>query len=112
VRWGDPLRTKGSGWTVPIPVGYAALSPRHDAGTVVNARDMTTPLRFVESVYSMGEWISPHRLSDVQQLLWRAEVDEAKGLFRCRNDYQPSLAAASEGQDDEWGEEDDGYVDD
>lgn len=113
VRWGDPLRAKGSGWTVPIPVGYAALSSRHDAGTVANARDMTTPLRFVESVYSMGEWISPHRLSDVQQLLWRTEVDEAKGLFRCRNDYQPQLAAASrENQDCAWDEEDDGYVDD
>lgn len=113
VRWGDPLRTKGSGWTVPIPVGYAALSPRHDAGTVANARDMATPLRFVESVYSMGEWISPHRLSDVQQLLWRVETDEAKGLFCCRNDYQPQLAATdSEGQSDGWDEEDDGYVDD
>ena len=110
VRWGDPLRAKGSGWTVPIPVGYAALSARHDAGTVANARDMATPLRFVESIYSLGEWISPHRLNDLQQLLWRAEVDETKGLYRCRNDYQPQPALAdAEGQDDGW---DDDYVDD
>ncbi|WP_218240175.1 type I-F CRISPR-associated protein Csy2 [Comamonas fluminis] len=113
VRWGDLLRPKGSGWTVPIPVGYVALTPRHEAGAVANARDMATPLRFVESVYSMGEWISPHRLRDVSELLWRAEVDEAKGLYRCRNDYQPQAALAADGtQDDDGDEEDDGYVDD
>ena len=113
VRWGDPLRPKGSGWTVPIPVGYAALTPCHEAGTVANARDMATPLRFVESVYSMGEWISPHRLRDVNELLWRAEVDEAKGLYRCRNDYKPQTAqAVDDSQDDGWDEEDDDYVDD
>ena len=113
VRWGDPLRAKGSGWTVPIPVGYAALSASHVAGTVANARDMATPLRFVEWVYSLGEWISPHRLNDLQQLLWRAEVDEAKGLYRCRNDYQTQSALPDgDGQNDEWDEEDDDYVDD
>ncbi|MFG5776242.1 type I-F CRISPR-associated protein Csy2 [Comamonas sp. J-3] len=113
VLWGDPLRHKGSGWTVPIPVGYAALSACHEAGSVANARDMATPLRFVESVYSLGEWISPHRLSDVQQLLWHTETDEAKGLYRCRNDYKPMpLPSADGGQDDGWDEEDDDYVDD
>lgn len=113
VRWGDPLRPKGSGWTVPIPVGYAALSACHDAGTVANARDMATPLRFVESVYSLGEWISPHRLTDLEQMLWRAEVDETKGLYRCRNGYKPQPALADgDGQDDAWDEKDDGYVDD
>lgn len=107
VRWGDPLRKKGDGWTVSIPVGYAALSPSHEAGSVANARDMATPLRFVESVYSMGEWISPHRLNSVDELLWFAETDEAKGLYRCRNAYKPLPAAVlSEGQEDEgWDEE-------
>ena len=113
VRWGDRLRPKGSGWTVPIPVGYAALSSSHAAGTVTNARDMATPLRFVESVYSLGEWISPHRLTDLQQLLWTAETDDAKGLFRCRNTYQPALSVLvdGEGREGDWDEEDDGYVD-
>jgi len=97
---------------VPIPVGYAALSPRHEAGTVANARDMATPLRFVESVYSMGEWISPHRLNSIEQLLWFAETDAAQGLYRCRNAYKPQPAEAlAEGQDNEaWDEEDDDYV--
>ncbi len=90
VQWADPRRPKGSGWVVPIPVGYAALTPTHDPGTVRNARDATVPLRFVESVYSLGEWISPHRLTLLGQLLWHAEADATQGLYRCRNAYQPT----------------------
>ncbi|CAB5718278.1 CRISPR type I-F/YPEST-associated protein Csy2 [Delftia tsuruhatensis] len=90
--WADPWRGPGSGWTVPIPVGYAALSPPHAAGEVLNSRDATTPLRFVESVYSLGEWISPHRLTHLEQLLWHAETDEARGLYRCRSGYAPDPA--------------------
>jgi CRISPR-associated protein Csy2 len=75
---------------------------------VRNARDATVPLRFVESVYSLGEWISPHRLTGLGQLLWHAETDEAKGLHRCRNGYQPPQADADRsigaqgGTLDEW----------
>ncbi|HLM54268.1 MAG TPA: type I-F CRISPR-associated protein Csy2 [Pseudoxanthomonas sp.] len=91
VKWGDPLRPKGGGWVVPIPVGYAALShDPHPAGTVRNARDATVPLRFVESVYSLGEWIGPHRLQSLGQLLWHPEAGQAQGLYRCRNAYRPS----------------------
>ena len=81
-------RTKGSGWVVPIPVGYGALGELHDAGTVAHARDATTPFRFVESLYSMGEWIGPHRLRAAQDLLWYADSRPDEGLYRCRNDYR------------------------
>lgn len=81
-------RKKGSGWTVPIPVGYAALGELHDAGSVPNARDTTTPFRFVESLYSMGEWIGPHRLHSPLDLLWYADSQPNQGLYRCRNDYR------------------------
>lgn len=77
---------------VPIPVGYAALTPIHTPGTVRNARDATVPMRFVESVYALGEWISPHRLTHLGQLLWHAEADAERGLYRCRNGYQPAKA--------------------
>ncbi|MBK6745364.1 type I-F CRISPR-associated protein Csy2 [Ottowia sp.] len=107
VLWEDPLRKRGSGWLVPIPVGYAALSARHAAGSVLNARDAAAPLRFVESIYSMGEWISPHRLTHLEQLLWQAEADEAKGLYRCRNGYQPATDAAL---DEEWDDDEDTYA--
>jgi CRISPR-associated protein Csy2 len=106
VAWGDPLRPKGSGWVVPIPVGYAALIPQaHPAGTVRNTRDATVPLRFVESVYSLGKWVSPHRLTSLTELLWRAETDDAQGLYRCRNGYRPSPRSDSHSDTSE--EEDD-----
>lgn len=80
---------KGLGWIVPIPVGYGALGDLHPAGSVPNTRDATTPIRFVESLYSVGEWIGPHRLRRPQDLLWYADSHPAEGLYRCRNDYRP-----------------------
>lgn len=80
------------GWIVPIPVGYAGLSELHEPGMVTSARDMHTHFRFVESIWSMGQWISPHRLQGLDDLLWYAQVEgkgEDKRIYRCRNDYVP-----------------------
>lgn len=88
-------RQKGTGWIVPIPMGYGALGDLHDPGTVANARDATTPFRFVESLYSMGEWIGPHRLRRPQDLLWYADCRLDDGLYRARNDYAAPVRAAS-----------------
>lgn len=117
VAWGDPLRKRGSGWVVPIPVGYAALTHQaHAAGTVRNARDAKVPMRFVESVYALGEWISPHRLTHLGQLLWHAEAAKDQVLYRCRNAYQPTPAegahadaAAATDTLDEW-DDDEAYA--
>jgi CRISPR-associated protein Csy2 len=76
------------GWVVPIPVGYSTLSGPHEAGSVANARDTDTPFCFVESLYSIGQWLSPHRLQSPQQLLWYADSQPEQGLYRCRNDYR------------------------
>lgn len=81
-------RPKGSGWIVPIPIGYAALSNLYAGGQVANARDQSTPFRFVEGVYSIGQWISPHRLQSVRNLFWWGESHD-DGLYRCCNDYAP-----------------------
>lgn len=75
------------GWIVPIPVGYGALSEIYTPGSVAKTRDNTTSFRFVESLYSIGEWVSPHRLQYAEQLLWYADSQPEKGLYRCRNDY-------------------------
>ncbi len=77
----------GQGWLVPIPVGYGALSEVYPAGTVANTRDPHTPFRFVESLYSIGQWIAPHRLTSVEQLLWYADSQSENGLYRCRNNF-------------------------
>ncbi|MCD8520863.1 MAG: type I-F CRISPR-associated protein Csy2 [Saccharospirillaceae bacterium] len=77
----------GQGWIVPIPVGYGALGDIHPAGTVANSRDPHTPFRFVESLYSIGQWVAPHRLNSIEQLLWYADSQPQNGLYRCRNNF-------------------------
>lgn len=77
------------GWIVPIPVGYGALSDLQAAGSVANARDEQTPFRMVESLYSIGQWLSPHRLQTPSDLLWYADSNIEDGLYRCRNNYLP-----------------------
>ena len=95
-KTGEPLETiewatdTRPGWTVPIPVGFAPLTALHPPGTVAGARDARVPFQFVESVYSIGQWISPHRLSDVDQLMWRPSHDPATGLYRCINAFRPA----------------------
>lgn len=74
------------GWLVPITIGYKAISPLYENTEVANTRDALTPFRFVESVYTIGQWISPHRILDIEQLFWRyhAEGD----YYLCKNNYQ------------------------
>ena len=79
------------GWLVPIPVGYAALAGLHPPGVVAGARDPTVPFCFVESVYSIGQWISPHRLRSIDQLTWQAAYNPTTGVYRCINAYQPPV---------------------
>lgn len=76
------------GWLVPIPVGYGALTALQAPGTVARARDSQTAFCFVENLYGIGQWISPHRLQSPQQLLWYADSRSDQGLYRCRNDYR------------------------
>ncbi|MDO5609356.1 MAG: type I-F CRISPR-associated protein Csy2 [Pseudomonadota bacterium] len=84
--WTHDRRT-GSGWIVPIPVGYTALTDVQPAGSVANARDADTPFRFVEGLYSLGQWLSPHRIEQPRQLLWYPDANAESGHYRCRNDF-------------------------
>lgn len=88
---------KRPGWLVPLPVGYAALSPLYPPGTVRNTRDNETPFRFVECLYSLGEWRSPHRMTELKQLLWHQETDPEAGLYCCRNRYPETIPTATTG---------------
>jgi CRISPR-associated protein Csy2 len=83
------------GWTVPIPVGFAPLTALHPPGSVAGVRDANVPFQFVESVYSIGQWISPHRLNALEELLWRPIHDPNSGLYRCINAFRPSPVSVS-----------------
>ncbi len=80
----------GEGWLVPIPIGYRGISELYEAGKVARTRDNTTPFRFVESVYTVGEWVSPHRLKRLDQLLWRYKTEPDSGWYLCENNYKPT----------------------
>ena len=58
------------GWLVPITNGYKAISPIYLSDEVANTRDSTTPVCFVETVHSIGEWRSVHRTQKISDLLW------------------------------------------
>lgn len=91
VRW---VARRPPGWVVPIPVGYGALQAQALApGTVPRARDGRVPFRLVESLYSLGQWISPHRLQRANDLLWHPRADPGVGLYRCVNHYRPEVPA-------------------
>lgn len=63
---------KPAGYLVPIQIGYKAISPLYEAGTVANVRDIETSVSFVEAVHSIGEWVgAPSRISSMDQILWR-----------------------------------------
>lgn len=90
---GDTLwqvRRAQRGWLVPLPVGYAAISPLYQPGEAQGVRDRSVPFRFVESLLSLGEWVSPHRITSLQQLFWHHQVQPEQGLYRLLNHYLPN----------------------
>lgn len=88
-------RRARDGWLVPLPVGYAAISPLYEPGQVRNARDPAVPFRFVESVLSLGQWIGPHRIQLMHHLLWEHEAQPEAGLYRLHNAYCPPSNAVA-----------------
>jgi CRISPR-associated protein Csy2 len=71
-----------TGYLVPIQTGYQAISPLYPAGQVEKTRDPTTPFRFTEPLYGIGEWCGLHRISDLQTLLWRYHYQNDTYLCR------------------------------
>lgn len=67
------------GFLVPIMTGYKAISPLYPNHEVENTRDNETPVCFVESVHSIGEWLSVHRLKnsqDFEDATWHYHYEE------------------------------------
>jgi CRISPR-associated protein Csy2 len=99
VEW---IRDARPGWIVPIPVGFTSLSELHPGGSVAGARDSTTPFRFVETIWSIGQWVSLHRIHRLGDLFWMPDYEqnlqnsEHHALYRCVNNYSANLATTSE----------------
>ena len=74
-----------SGYLVPIPIGYRAISKLYESNEVENTRDNETPFRFVEWAYSIGEWVSPHRIRKIEEAIWKYDADPESGWYLCKN---------------------------
>lgn len=70
------MEKPAKGWLVPITNGYKAISPVYPPGEVVNTRDTTTPVCFVEASHSIGEWRSLHRIRQVSDILWHYRYEQ------------------------------------
>ena len=76
-QWQTTSVKQGRGWLVPIPLGYQAISPLFDAGTVEHARSNEHPTQFVECIYGLGKWVFPLRLQEnLSQAFWRYKCSE------------------------------------
>lgn len=75
-------KRKAQGWLVPIAVGFQGIS---ELGQAKNQRDVNTPHRFAESVLTLGEFVMPYRIENIDQLLWQYHVDLENSLYLCQN---------------------------
>lgn len=68
-------RKTNPGYLVPLASGYCAISECYKPGVVSNVRDNTVPVTFAEIAYTVGEWLSVHRLKNIQRGLWHYHYD-------------------------------------
>lgn len=82
------------GYLVPIMTGYKAISQVYDNHEIMNTRDAETPVCFVESVHSVGEWQGVHRFREVGDIivsLWHYQFED--GWYLCRQTTQEAIAS-------------------
>jgi CRISPR-associated protein Csy2 len=78
---------KVHGWIVPIATGFHAIS---DPDQALSQRDPNTPHRFAESVVTLGEFVMPYRIGDLDQMLWHYHTDLENNLYLCQQNTSTS----------------------
>ncbi|KXV06737.1 hypothetical protein AD930_06450 [Acetobacter malorum] len=81
-------------WIAPIPVGFAGLSRASGPGKLDGVRDPSLRHHFVESVFSLGEWVQPFKIGSIEDLIWSSSSEEPDGVFVCKNNYEASFKTA------------------
>jgi len=79
VEWTS--KRKMSGWIVPISTGFHGITA---LGQAENQRDQDTPHRFAESVVTLGEFIMPYRIKNLDDMLWHTYADIDNNLYLCQ----------------------------
>ncbi|MDQ9023023.1 type I-F CRISPR-associated protein Csy2 [Acinetobacter sichuanensis] len=77
------------GWLVPIPIGYAALSDLQPQGVIKGLRNDQYPATFVETLLSLGEWQSPHRIQNIVEILWNYNTEPKNGVYELVQPFAP-----------------------
>jgi len=72
---------KEPGWIVPIATGFHGIT---DLGEAKSQRDLNTPHRFAESVVTLGQFVMPYRIENLDNMLWHYHTDVEKNLYLCR----------------------------
>jgi CRISPR-associated protein Csy2 len=79
VTWISERKTKG--WIVPIATGFHGISR---LGQAKNQRDADTPHRFAESIVTLGQFVMPYRIKELDQILWEYHYDKENNLYCCQ----------------------------
>lgn len=79
VQWTSTRKEKG--WIIPIATGFHGIT---ELGTAENQRDPDTPHRFAESIVTLGEFVMPHRITDLDNILWHYHADLENNLYLCQ----------------------------
>jgi CRISPR-associated protein Csy2 len=79
VTWSS--RRKESGWIVPIATGFHGIT---ELGQAENQRDADTPHRFAESVVTLGQFVMPYRIKNLDDMLWQYHTDLENNLYLCQ----------------------------
>lgn len=86
-HWSIKSMKQGRGWLVPIPVGYQGISSEIEAGQLINSRNPEYPAQYVEAIYSLGKWVFPNTIEDIDQAFWYQNYDAEQSLYL----IQPNL---------------------
>lgn len=79
VTWQSQRKEKG--WLVPIATGFHGIT---ELGKAKNQRDPDTPHRFAESLVTLGEFIMPYRIEQMENMMWQYETDMDNNLYYCK----------------------------
>lgn len=79
---------KAADWLVPVATGFQGIS---DLGQAKHQRDTETPHRFAESVVTLGEFVMPYRIKNLDDMLWQYHVDIEQNLYLCQTLSTKSL---------------------
>ncbi len=85
-------KRKIPGWIVPVATGFHGIT---ELGQAKNQRDPDTSHRFAESVVTLGEFVMPYRIKNLDDMLWHYHTDIENNLYLCQQNNRKINVAKS-----------------